>query len=55
MREIQMQKMIKELSEMRNDQTDKDTLIKKLKYENERLFNECANLKNNQVIMGLNN
>ena len=33
--------------ELRNDNESKDTKLKQLKFENDRLFAECTNIKTN--------
>jgi cell division protein FtsB len=53
MRELQMQRMIQEMSELREDLSSKENKMKQLRYENDRLFNECSNLKNIQSMMGV--
>ena len=52
MKELQMQRLTKELAELREEISSKDNRMKQLKYENDRLFQECSNLKNLQAVMG---
>jgi len=46
MREMQMQRLTQELSALKEDLSTKDNRMKQLKYENDRLFQECSQLKN---------
>jgi len=38
--------LAKELNDIKEDTSGKDYKIKQLRYENDRLFNECTTLKN---------
>jgi hypothetical protein len=53
MREMQMQRLAQELSALKEDLSTKDNRMKQLKYENDRLFQECSQLKNLQAVMGV--
>ncbi|CDW79501.1 UNKNOWN [Stylonychia lemnae] len=46
MKDLQIQRLVKELTDIKDDTNGKDYKIKQLRYENDRLFNECTNLKN---------
>lgn len=52
MKDLQMQRLTQELAELRDDIATKDNKMKQLRYENDRLFQECSNLKNLQAVMG---
>ena len=41
-----MQRLTQELSALKEDLSTKDNRMKQLKYENDRLFQECSQLKN---------
>lgn len=41
-----MQRLNKEVLELRNEVETKDNRLKQLKFENDKLFSECTNIKN---------
>ena len=41
-----MQRLTQELADLRDDIATKDNKMKQLRYENDRLFQECSSLKN---------
>lgn len=42
MKDLQIQRLVKELNDLKEDSNSKDYKIKQLRYENDRLFNECT-------------
>ncbi len=52
---MQIQRLTKEMNDLKEENSSQDNKIKQLRYENERLFNECTTLKNVQTMMNTTN
>ncbi len=50
LKDMHIQKLLKENSDLKEENNTKDYKIKQLRYENDRLFNECSTLKNIQTM-----
>ena len=54
MKEMQIQRLAKENQDLKEDSSTKDSKVKQLRYENDRLFSECTTLKNLQTMSNTN-